>query len=195
MKMENIIPDDMLESDIHDNGESFTQLYPNHRIITHPCYIRSSVRSKLDKAISALPEAYSLVILDAYRPLAIQKKMFTECMIEMQRIHPPKLAYQKASLFVAPPNIAPHCTGGAVDVTLAYNGKPLDMGSDYRTNTPASYSVSHHISVQAANNRSILFQTMLEAGFVNYPSEWWHWSYGDSYWAAVNKTKTLYDRK
>ncbi|MDT7587682.1 MAG: zinc D-Ala-D-Ala dipeptidase, partial [Pseudonocardiales bacterium] len=20
-------------------------------------------------------------------------------------------------------------------------------------------------------------------GFVNYPTEWWHWSYGDRYWA------------
>jgi len=24
---------------------------------------------------------------------------------------------------------------------------------------------------------------MAAAGFVNYPSEWWHWSYGDRYWA------------
>jgi D-alanyl-D-alanine dipeptidase len=23
------------------------------------------------------------------------------------------------------------------------------------------------------------------AGFVNYPTEWWHWSYGDRYWAMV----------
>jgi D-alanyl-D-alanine dipeptidase len=26
---------------------------------------------------------------------------------------------------------------------------------------------------------------MTGAGFVNYPSEWWHWSYGDRYWAVV----------
>ncbi|SUX54583.1 Uncharacterised protein [Chromobacterium vaccinii] len=26
---------------------------------------------------------------------------------------------------------------------------------------------------------------MRDAGFVNYPSEWWHWSHGDRYWAAV----------
>jgi D-alanyl-D-alanine dipeptidase len=23
------------------------------------------------------------------------------------------------------------------------------------------------------------------AGFVNYPTEWWHWSYGDRYWTFV----------
>lgn len=24
---------------------------------------------------------------------------------------------------------------------------------------------------------------MTGAGFVNYPTEWWHWSHGDRYWA------------
>ena len=24
-----------------------------------------------------------------------------------------------------------------------------------------------------------------DAGFVNYPTEWWHWSFGDRYWAFV----------
>jgi len=24
---------------------------------------------------------------------------------------------------------------------------------------------------------------MEAAGFVNYPTEWWHWSFGDRYWA------------
>lgn len=28
---------------------------------------------------------------------------------------------------------------------------------------------------------------MTAAGFVNYPSEWWHWSYGDRYWAVCEK--------
>ena len=23
------------------------------------------------------------------------------------------------------------------------------------------------------------------AGMVNYPTEWWHWSYGDRYWALI----------
>ena len=26
---------------------------------------------------------------------------------------------------------------------------------------------------------------MTATGFVNYPSEWWHWSYGDRYWAFI----------
>ena len=23
------------------------------------------------------------------------------------------------------------------------------------------------------------------AGLVNYPTEWWHWSFGDRYWALL----------
>ncbi|MCK6437211.1 MAG: hypothetical protein L6Q58_09590 [Rivicola pingtungensis] len=26
---------------------------------------------------------------------------------------------------------------------------------------------------------------MAAAGLVNYPQEWWHFSYGDQYWACV----------
>ena len=34
---------------------------------------------------------------------------------------------------------------------------------------------------------------MKKAGFVNYPPEWWHWSYGDRYWAAaLNKKFAIY---
>ncbi len=31
--------------------------------------------------------------------------------------------------------------------------------------------------------RDRLAIVMSEAGFVNYPHEWWHFSYGDQYWA------------
>ena len=32
-------------------------------------------------------------------------------------------------------------------------------------------------------NRALLIELMSAAGFVNYGTEWWHWSYGDRYWA------------
>ena len=31
---------------------------------------------------------------------------------------------------------------------------------------------------------------MTSAGFVNFPAEWWHWSYGDREWANLQKNKT-----
>ena len=31
--------------------------------------------------------------------------------------------------------------------------------------------------------RDILGEAMDAAGFINYPAEWSHWSYGNRYWA------------
>ncbi|WP_406807061.1 hypothetical protein [Burkholderia semiarida] len=34
---------------------------------------------------------------------------------------------------------------------------------------------------------------MTDAGFTNYPSEWWHWSVGDRYWAVIqNESHAIY---
>lgn len=42
-------------------------------------------------------------------------------------------------------------------------------------------------------NRRLLYHVMKEAGFANYPEEWWHFSYGDNMWAAINhKLYTIY---
>jgi D-alanyl-D-alanine dipeptidase len=35
----------------------------------------------------------------------------------------------------------------------------------------------------ACRSRDILTGAMSAAGLVNHPAEWWHWSYGDRYWA------------
>ena len=31
--------------------------------------------------------------------------------------------------------------------------------------------------------RELLARVLTRHGLVNYPTEWWHWSYGDRYWA------------
>jgi D-alanyl-D-alanine dipeptidase len=30
------------------------------------------------------------------------------------------------------------------------------------------------------------------AGLVNYPTEWWHWSFGDRYWAYASGSAARY---
>jgi D-alanyl-D-alanine dipeptidase len=42
------------------------------------------------------------------------------------------------------------------------------------------------LSPKARTNRAVLAEAMSTAGFVNYPTEWWHWSYGDRYWALIS---------
>jgi D-alanyl-D-alanine dipeptidase len=36
----------------------------------------------------------------------------------------------------------------------------------------------------------VLGDALSGAGLVNYPTEWWHWSYGDRYWALVTGAPT-----
>ena len=50
-----------------------------------------------------------------------------------------------------------------------------------------SLTDSTAISAMAQTNRHILNRVLNEVGFVNYPTEYWHWSYGDRYWAFIKK--------
>jgi len=99
-----------------------------------------------------------------------------------------KEAERFASRYVAPPHVAPHVSGAAVDLTLADGaGAELDMGTRVNATPEESgggcYTAAQNISTTGVQNRAILIRAMGPAGLVNYPTEWWHWSYGDRYWA------------
>jgi D-alanyl-D-alanine dipeptidase len=90
-------------------------------------------------------------------------------------------------------------TGGAVDLTLIdENGLTLNMGTDFNAEPlktqNATYTAAQNISIEALRNRQLLMSVMSKAGFVNYPTEWWHWSYGDKYWALqTGNLEAIYD--
>jgi D-alanyl-D-alanine dipeptidase len=49
------------------------------------------------------------------------------------------------------------------------------------------------ISAEARRNRKILVDALEAEGMINYPSEWWHFSYGDHQWAfLLGKTEAFY---
>lgn len=84
--------------------------------------------------------------------------------------------------------VPPHSTGGAVDIEIVdKDGLPLDFGmklSDWNVVPPDLCATQFdEITDAAASNRRLLVETLLAEGFVNYPREWWHFSYGDQYWA------------
>lgn len=70
------------------------------------------------------------------------------------------------------------------------------MGSGFNETPIApqnlTYTYSKSISETAKKNRQILIQSMEQVGFINYPPEWWHWSYGDRYWAFMNHCEAIY---
>ena len=80
--------------------------------------------------------------------------------------------------------------GGAVDVQLWYQGRIADCGTPYLSTSPDSETAEiNRLSPEAMTNRRLLLQTMTEAGFVNYPAEWWHYCFGDQLYAAYHGDK------
>lgn len=185
---------------IRENGEPFED-YSNlspQLILSKPVYdysratlVRRSVFEKLREAIDALPKSYRLGIIEGWRPGYIQRRMWLTSWLRFKKLHPDWSDHQVKRIvnrFVAPPDAAvppPHSTGGAVDIQLYDgNGKLLDLSSPYEMFDPRSYPVdAKGLSDEATKNRTILRDAMLASGMTNYPSEWWHWSFGDQGWA------------
>lgn len=158
-------------------------------------FVRLSVANKLSLAKKFLPKDIRFLIKEGYRPLHIQKRAFERSLQRVKEnstIQDLNHIIAEASRYVAPPNVAPHPTGGAVDLTLIDSkGKELDLGTPFdaipQETDNATFFDATNISGQAIQNRQILAHALQSVGFVNYFTEWWHWSYGDRYWAVMTK--------
>ncbi|KAF1068328.1 MAG: D-alanyl-D-alanine dipeptidase [Pseudomonas citronellolis] len=163
------------------------------------CYVRSGVFERLLQAASLLPDGLHLVILDAWRPFAVQQHLY-DTLYDILAQQLPALdateLTRRTREFVAPPSTrseapSPHLTGGAVDLTLCdRDGRWLDMGSLFDEATPRSHT-RHYETLPAPtpaeqairDHRRLLFNAMRAAGFSNLSSEWWHYDFGDQLWA------------
>lgn len=167
---------------------------PESRQLQHlgkdECYLRKGVAERLRSASQSLPSGVHLMIWDAYRSVAAQEEMHARYVGELRVKHPfwsGAQIMELADKFIANPRkICLHATGGVVDVTLCDDsGKVLDMGSPIDAFNQESETNSEFISDAAKENRALLKRCLKSREFVNYPPEWWHWSYGDFYWAAA----------
>ncbi|MFI7019277.1 M15 family metallopeptidase [Streptomyces sp. NPDC050164] len=156
-------------------------------------HLREGVLARLLKAQELLPDGVRLLFVEGYRPPALQRRYFEQYSDALRADHPGWSAEQvreAASRYVSPPEIAPHSAGAAVDLTLmSADGAELDMGTRVNANPEESdgacYTDAPRIPPQARDNRRLLGDALTAAGLVNYPTEWWHWSYGDRYWALA----------
>ncbi|OJF15345.1 M15 family metallopeptidase [Couchioplanes caeruleus] len=155
--------------------------------------MRAEVASRLVDAQRKLPDGLRLLVVEGYRPYAAQHAIWTRYRDELRRRHPSWPAGRllvETSKFVSPVEVAPHSTGGAVDLTLCTaDGIELDMGTPIDA-TPvesgnACFTDARNIAAAAGENRRLLIDALSAVGMVNYPTEWWHWSYGDRYWALT----------
>jgi len=161
------------------------------------CHVRRSVFERLLAAVYLLPEGVRLVVLDAWRPLAVQSYLSANVARLLAERDPevePESRRAVARQFVAPPRgdhaPSPHLTGGAVDVTLCdTDGRFLDMGTGFDAVEPASVAWFESEGLDEARshavrqNRRMLHGVMISAGFSSLPSEWWHYDYGNQLWA------------
>lgn len=156
---------------------------------------RKDVGRRLIKAQEHLPPGIKFLIKECHRPLAVQREFWQGYQQILSKDNPgwsELQLYEECSKYSAPPDVAPHATGGAVDLTLIdEKGEWLDMGTEFNasphTTNGATYTSAENISAIAKKNRKILILAMAHGGFVNYPTEWWHWSYGEKYWAMATK--------
>lgn len=156
-------------------------------------HTRQGVRDRLVAADLALPRGIRLLIIEAYRPPRLQLEIFDAYRSELLRGTPGLSRAEAdtlASRYVSPLDVAPHVGGAAVDLTLVdADGNELDLGCPEAA-TPeesggACYTAALGLGPRAQENRAMLGEALTSAGMVNYPTEWWHWSYGDRYWAFV----------
>ena len=155
--------------------------------------VRADLADRLRLAQQALPIGIRLRVIEGHRSIADQQAIIARYRAEVRIAHPeagdPEV-HELTSRFVSPVEVAPHVAGAAVDLTLATpDGGELDMGTVVDA-TPeqsdgACYFAAGNISAAARANRTLLADALGGAGLVNYPTEWWHWSYGDRYWALM----------
>jgi zinc D-Ala-D-Ala dipeptidase len=150
---------------------------------------------------------WRIQVFDAYRPIAVQQYMvdytFAE-LVQAQGLQLHELTdnqkrkiWEQVHQFWAVPNLnpatpPPHSTGAAVDVTLVdASGAVVNMGSPIDEISPRSYpdffaTDSDPQAPGYQQNRQLLKQVMLSAGFLQHPNEWWHFSWGDQLWAWLS---------
>jgi len=145
--------------------------------LTH-AYLQKEVAEKLINAsndlIKIMPN-YRIVILDAARPLSIQKKMWDKAQIPQE---------MKEKYLANPIYGSLHNYGAAVDVTLADTlGNFLDMGTNFDSFENIAYPLfeqdfikSGKLNPTQVNNRLILRSVMKLAGFSSISTEWWHFN-------------------
>lgn len=151
-------------------------------------FVRSGIAERLERVADNLPGGYGLAVLDAWRPLALQGEIYTA-------------AYTDPSLpvgFVSPPSNdpatpPPHLTGGCLDVTLTWKGRPLALGSAFDDFTNEARTAAYEATPGRVRLlRRLLYWAMQEQGFIVIDCEWWHYELGTRRWAALTGTTPLY---
>ncbi len=131
------------------------------------CFLRAETAAKVARVQRELKKkGLSLKLWDCYRPLAAQR-LFWSLVPDPRFVADPKAGSR-------------HNRGNAVDVTLVDSaGRELEMPTAFDDFSVRAGHGEKNLPPQVIENRTLLAETMEQAGFKRLYSEWWHYDDGD----------------
>jgi D-alanyl-D-alanine dipeptidase len=179
-----------------------------------PFCLRESVVARLIQAQDALDRELPgarLKLFDGFRPRSVQiymrefehRRYASELGFDPNNLSEDQsaAAWRMVDAVWARPSTdpelpTPHSTGAAIDLTIVdRNGVELPMGCEIDESSSRALP-SHHDhratleATQYAENRELLRRVMEGAGFHRLSHEWWHFSYGDQFWALIESLRS-----
>ena len=169
------------------------------------CKVRTTIANKLELIANKLPSNFKLLVWDSFRTIETQKALFDKYYDEFEASTRLKgnelLEYTKK--FVSLPSMdkgkpSPHNTGAAIDLTICdCDDNPIDLGTYFDDFREEAYTRFYEEKIEKGEklteqeeeillNRRVLCNLFEEEGFINYPYEIWHKSFGDQMACKIN---------
>ncbi|ARG97728.1 M15 family metallopeptidase [Legionella micdadei] len=167
-------------------------------------YGRNAVLKRLLKAVELLPQEYSFLLWDVYRPRAIQAALFEwmrkEILVKFPHLNDQENFEETKKYVSLPAKVGdaycpPHLSGGAIDLTLCEttSGKELDMGTPFDDCTTRAhrdyFDQMANLSFEEKSikqRRQLLRRVLEKVGFTSYQYEWWHFDFGNLFWSRIH---------
>jgi D-alanyl-D-alanine dipeptidase len=161
--------------------------------------LRREVCDRINAAQKQLPSGYRFMIYEAFRSRKRQTELWDKILIQLRQEHPEwsdaQCETEADSKFVANPHGfgSGHQAAAAVDITLCSDiGQEFFMGTKVQEFNAQTHTNCETIKQEEIGRRNILRGALEGQGIINYPDEWWHFSYGDRLWAEITKRDTAF---
>lgn len=187
--------------EIRECGERLVELRETTRVKLAPQYfsrghrsarpviqVRESVAHAVISASERLPDQFKLLIWDGLRSINLQREIRSQTIRDLCQegrvseldMYVATVASNEKDYWTSPP---PHCTGAALDLTLANeSGQAINMGAEFDEFSSVAwlrhFEVPSHGGSAIQYRRRALYNVMMSVGFVGYEFEYWHYELG-----------------
>lgn len=161
-------------------------------------HLRQALVEKIQSAAESLPPGYTLIVRDAFRTKKMVLDLY-QLYINRLKNENPQLTERECdlrirNLLAMPDDPVPpgHMTGGAVDIVLGDDTGErvnVEVSSDLIPRKDQATTFCPGLPQEIMERRLLLFNSLTQQGFHNYFKEYWHFSYGDAYWAVRRRYK------